>query len=66
MFARGFKSWSEEYAIQVRLALGLKPVSPLDPVLLAKAIGVELWTPAQVPGLSADIAQRLVNEHSDS
>jgi Zn-dependent peptidase ImmA (M78 family) len=50
---RGFKSWCEKYSTEKRQALGAAPDSPLDTVALAKALSVRVWTPHDVPGLSA-------------
>lgn len=52
MFERGFKTWCEKYSIQTRQELGLKATSPLDPFLLAKKLGITVWTPDDVLGLS--------------
>lgn len=52
LFERGYKTWCERYAIEKRASLGLAPSDPLDPRTLAKQLGVPVWTPADVPGLS--------------
>lgn len=52
MFERGFKSWCERYAVETRAALGLGPVAALDPRTLAAHLGVRVWTPHDIPGLS--------------
>ena len=50
MFARGFKSWCETAATQQRRLLKLHPSDPLDPRALAQSLGIQVWTPEQVPG----------------
>lgn len=52
MFERGFKTWCEKYAVSKRLELGLQPHAPLDAFQLAKSLGVKVWTPRDIPGLS--------------
>lgn len=60
MFERGFKTWCEKYATDARRELGLKPSDPLDPHKLATKLGIRVWTPEQVPGLSAESLQILL------
>lgn len=52
MFERGFKTWCEKYSVEKRKALGLATSAPLDTVALANHMGVRVWTPHNVPGLS--------------
>lgn len=54
MFDRGFKTWCEKYSTQQREALGLAPGAPLDTIALANHLGIRVWTPHDVPGLSAE------------
>ena len=54
MFERGFKAWCERYSAEKRHELGLKAADPLDPLLLAKLLGVTIWTPQDIPGLSLE------------
>jgi hypothetical protein len=49
---RGFKTWCENAARGYRRELGLSPVAPLDPRVLAQHLGVAIWTPAEVPGIN--------------
>lgn len=53
MFERGFKTWCEKYSTEKRKELGLAKDAPLDARALAKNLGVRLWTPREVPGLSS-------------
>lgn len=54
MFERGFKTWCEKYAVEKRRTLGLAPYAPLDARELAKHLGIRIWTPHDVPGLSSE------------
>lgn len=54
MFERGFKAWCERYSTEKRLDLGLQADAPLDAFKLAKHLGVKVWTPREVPGLSEE------------
>lgn len=52
MFERGFKTWCEKYSIDVRKQLGLATHAPLDTHGLARLLGIRVWAPADVPGIS--------------
>lgn len=52
MYERGFKTWSENYSVDSRKNLGLDASAPLDPIQLAGYLGIRVWTPNDVPGLS--------------
>ncbi|HSB96025.1 MAG TPA: ImmA/IrrE family metallo-endopeptidase [Spongiibacteraceae bacterium] len=52
MFERGFKTWCEKYSVETRKTIGLAAHSPLDTMKLAAQLGVRVWTPHDVPGLS--------------
>lgn len=54
MFERGFKTWCEKYSTEKRVELGLRPHEPLDAFKLAKNLGVKVWAPRDVPGLSQE------------
>jgi len=66
VYARGFKSWCERVALQQRTELSLRPEDPLDPMALAKHLGVEVWTAEQVPGLDPAHLGVLVEKDPDS
>ena len=51
LLRRGFKTWCENAARGYRRDLGLSPISPLDPRILAKHLGITIWTPADIPGI---------------
>lgn len=40
--------------MEKRQALGLAPYAPLDARELAKYLGIRIWTPSDVPGLSSE------------
>jgi hypothetical protein len=52
VFERGFKTWCENYSTNKRIELGLPASAPLDTLALAKDLGIRVWTPKDVPGLS--------------
>jgi Zn-dependent peptidase ImmA (M78 family) len=52
VFDRGFKAWCERYSISKRTELGIAPHAPLNAYKLADNLGVRVWTPSDVPGLS--------------
>lgn len=54
MFERGYKVWCERYAVDLRQRLDTAPSDPLDVFAAAKHLGVRVWRPENVPGLSAD------------
>lgn len=56
---RGFKSRCENLALQVRSELKLTKVAPLPPESLAKHLGVQLWSPQDILGLSGEALQQL-------
>lgn len=66
MFKRGFKSWCENVAIQQRRELNLRSVDPLDSRLLAKHLGIQVWSAEQVPGLDPESLRTLLREDPDS
>jgi len=49
---RGFKTWCENAARGYRRELKLSHVAPLDPRVLAKHLGVTIWTPAEIPDIN--------------
>ena len=64
-FERGFKSWAENTAVTLRARLGAKQIDPLVPLHLASHLGVQVWTPADVPDLPADSLSYLTSEEGD-
>jgi len=52
MLARGFKTRCENISLQIRNELGLGKTDPLPPKALAQYLGVLLWKPTDIPGLS--------------
>ncbi len=51
MFERGFKAWCERFSTEKRIELGVKGSEKLAPHLLAKSLGIIVWTPEDIPGL---------------
>jgi hypothetical protein len=60
VFERGFKAWCEKYSTDKRKELGLAAGAPLNTRALAKSLGVCVWTPHDVPGLSGAARQVLL------
>ena len=63
---RGFKTWCERTAEDHRRAIGFVVDKPLDPAQLAQHLGVTVWRPEDVPGLSPDSLAQLVERDSDN
>src|SRR5688572_11014851 len=61
---RGFKTWCENVAAQVRHELQLEPVAPLPYTAMAEYLGVPIWSPDEIRGLSAK-ARRVLQDQSD-
>lgn len=66
MFRRGFKSWCEETAINVRQHQGLSATAPLPALALARELRVTVIQPSDLKDLPSDVCRRLVGKHSDS
>jgi Zn-dependent peptidase ImmA (M78 family) len=66
MFSRGFKTWCEEFSVQIRREMGRAAVSPLDPFELAKVLDVNVCKPYQLADLPAEVSQRLVDKYAGS
>jgi len=62
MFQRGFKTWCEKVALEVRTELGLSATDPLKPEDLAEYLEARLWTPANLAGLSQQTLSTLSAE----
>jgi len=65
-FSRGFKSWCENVAIQQRRELNLRSFDPLNPRMLSKHLGIEVWTAEQVPGIDPECLRILLRKNYDS
>ena len=53
MFERGFKTWCEKYSAEIRVGLKIAKDAPLNARALATKLGVRVWTPDDVRGLSS-------------
>ena len=51
MADRGYKAWCEQCSIEKRKALGASLTGPLDSKKLAEILGVQVYSPGDVPGL---------------
>ena len=54
MFERGFKTWCEKYATSKREEMGLASSDRLDAKGLAANLGIAVWTPHDIQGLSTE------------
>lgn len=54
MFERGYKAWCERYSTAIRAELGLAADAPLNSFELAKHLGIRVWSPRDIPGLSEE------------
>lgn len=63
---RGFKTWCENAAASYRRDLGLARGAALDPLLLARHLGIHVWSPADIPGLKQDIVSHLTIDDPES
>jgi hypothetical protein len=57
---RGFKSWAELTSLTIRRELDLAPHDCLDPKQFAAFLDVDLWTPHEVPGITEDLLDQLL------
>jgi hypothetical protein len=56
---RGYKAWSERVALSLRAELKLAAEAPLPARDLAEHLGIELLTPAELPGLPPEVLKQL-------
>ena len=63
MFERGFKSWCENVATEMRRELNLDEAAPLPPEVLAQYLKVFLWSSEQIEELSPAAVCVLKREH---
>lgn len=66
LLRRGFKTWCESAAAKYRRDLKIETGGRLDPRLLAKSEGVEIWTPDQIAGLDPQVVHQLLVADPDS
>jgi hypothetical protein len=59
---RGFKAWAERTSAAFRRELSVPPDGPLSPWQLADYFGIRLITPPEVPGITDDVLDQLL-EH---
>jgi hypothetical protein len=57
---RGFKSGAERASSSLREELGLSSFERLIPAVLARHLGVVLWTPEDVPDLPPEVLRQLL------
>jgi hypothetical protein len=66
MFRRGFKTWSEQVSVRVRLKLKEPSVAALNVHQLADLLDVLILTPAELQDLSTDVRNRLLGDHEEN
>lgn len=66
MFARGFKTWCEQVAVEKRKSLGLNSSAPLDPRLLAQNLKVLIWKVEEIPDLDNQYIEVLLSKDPES
>lgn len=66
MFARGFKTWCEQVAIQQRKTLGLQSSDPLDPHLLAQKLNTLVWKVEEIPDFQQEYIDTLLIKDPES
>jgi Zn-dependent peptidase ImmA (M78 family) len=64
MFERGFKTWCEKLAVDIRRELRLKAHQQLDPRQLAKHLKIRVWHVEDVPNLSSESTRLLLGAGS--
>lgn len=57
---RGFKSWAERTSLAFRKELGVSVDASLAPERVAEYLDVELWTPTQIPGVTQEVLNQLL------
>lgn len=63
-FKRGFKSWAEKKAEDLRGELGLSKFAPLDCFILSKHLRIKALSVSEIPGITPDIVDVLTQEHA--
>jgi len=65
-FKRGFKTWADKKSISIRLDLGLYASSHLSAFDLCKHLGIPVYLPNEISGLSNNHLDHLLNAGSNS
>lgn len=63
---RGFKSWAEKKAVELRNELSIEYYEKLPGLDLAQHLGIQLIEPNNIPGLSLEDKTLLLNHYHDS
>jgi hypothetical protein len=66
VFKRGFKSWCETTSLLLRKRVGLQPLDPLDAWNLSAHLGIEIWSPVDIPNFDSKYLAVLVEEDPES
>lgn len=63
---RGFKTWCENAAASYRRDLGVSRSAPLDPRVLAEHLGILVWSPSEIPGMTGPVLKHLTVTDAES
>lgn len=63
---RGFKSQAESLARELRGGIGLTDVDRLNPHEFLRSLGIIVWEPADIPGVTAATIDQLCNRDRSS
>lgn len=66
MFRRGFKTASEETSSKIRRRLGVELHAAIDPIAVARLLGIPVIKPEELSELPSDVRARLLGNHSDA
>lgn len=63
---RGFKTQAENLALKHRTNLSLTPMDKIDPKVFLESLGILVWKPHEIPGISAATVEHLTEVDPDS
>jgi hypothetical protein len=64
-FRRGFKTWADNKALEIRTQLGLKDCDPVCAFDLCRLLDIPVCTPFDIQGLPSEYLKALLNEGSE-
>lgn len=65
-FDRGFKTWSENVALQYRKEMDLAPTDPIDLWVMAKKLGLVVLQVQEIPGIARKTLDVLIQDDPES
>mgnify|MGYP003627880951 CR=1 FL=1 len=63
---RGFKTQAEKLALRHRSAFGVEPHEKINPKAFLESIGLVVWKPEDIPGISPDSLKQLMQSDPDA